>query len=78
MRKIGSGIPVGTHDNLEYLGSSGFRVNFRQWVPGRDLKAGSSGFRVRTQKVGSSGLRVPTKIFFCADENEMLYSTLER
>ena len=37
---IGTGVPAGTHQNLENLGTAGYRV------PGKFKKLGTAGYRV--------------------------------
>ena len=71
------------------MGSSGFRVPSRtpksgfQWVPGSGSEPKKwvpvgSGFQVGTQKVGSGGFRVPTKIFLVPDPGKnIIFHDLE-
>ena len=54
---MGTGVPAGTHQNLENLSTDGYRVPTRKKILGTD------GYRVPARKkfLGTDGYRVPRK-----------------
>ena len=71
---MGTGVPAGTHRNLENLGTAGYRV------PGKFWKLGTGGYRVPGKfslmsTPDPEGIKWMTRIFYRSIRNRSLNKT---